>query len=214
MRLYRRAPPPLTVFITILSLFIVVGLLVGTAVTLANYVGLRDAAAKVAADAFEAKIARINERRIAYFAPVYLMTALARDNAPVSIADTVARQRFQKLVLPGLTLNPQISGICRYDNDNPFRILSVTDHEKNFIADLAGPSATRFAVQDIHAEAGGARTETWRFSTKIIASSDRIARFARTMTHGRAAGIRTQRQNRKPSFAPRCIFSPPLARSA
>jgi adenylate cyclase len=69
------ASPPrkqrLSLFVTVLSLFLMVALLVGTAVTVTNYFETRQTALKVAADTFQSTINRINEQRLALHRLIY-----------------------------------------------------------------------------------------------------------------------------------------------
>ena len=53
----------------------------GRAVTVTNYFETRRTAIKVAADTFKTTIGRINEQRLAFFTPAFLLTAILR-NAP------------------------------------------------------------------------------------------------------------------------------------
>ena len=59
----------LSLFVTVLSLFLFGALLVGTGVTITNYIHTRQTAARVASDTFDTTIDRINERRLAFFHP-------------------------------------------------------------------------------------------------------------------------------------------------
>jgi adenylate cyclase len=155
-----------TLFVTILSLFLIVAVLVGAAVTIVNYVQIRDTTAKVASNTFDTTIDRINERRLSFFAPVYLMIQLLRAN-PSLLQDAESKETILQLVLPALSQNPQISAIyVGYQNGNYFQILSVSEAEQAFIAGLGGPSATRFAIQEIRAGDPGVRDQTWRFLDK------------------------------------------------
>lgn len=155
--------PRITLFVTVLTLFLTVALLVGTAVTIANYIEARKVALKVAADTFHATISRINERRLAFFAPVFLMTDVLQA-APLLQQADASRDPILQLVLSSLRSNPQISAVyAGYQNGNYFQVLSISEAEKPFISRLGGPPATRFAVQEIRADASGARKETWKF---------------------------------------------------
>jgi adenylate cyclase len=163
MRPSKPYQPRVTLFITILTLFLFVALLVGTAITAANFVETRGTAERVAADAFAATIDRIDARRQALFAPVFQMAELLRDDAATKRPDE-AKEAMLHLALPGLTLNPQISSIyAGYANGNFLQIMSVADAEKPFIARLGGPAVTRFVVREIGADEDGARIESWRF---------------------------------------------------
>jgi hypothetical protein len=61
-------------------LFLFGALLVGAGVTISNYVHTRQTAARVASDTFDTTIDRINERRLAFFAPVFLIAELLRND--------------------------------------------------------------------------------------------------------------------------------------
>jgi adenylate cyclase len=155
--------PRFTLFVTVLSLFLFVALLVGAGVTLTNYIQTRETAMKVAADAFDATIARINEQRLAFFAPVYLITALLRNDPSIHQANG-SKDAIRQLALSGLSYSPQISAVyVGYDNGNYFQVLSISEAEKPFIAKLGGPPLTRFAVEEIHTDDSGVRTLTWQF---------------------------------------------------
>ena len=56
MRTSPNSGPRLSVFVTVLTLFLIVALLVGTAVTIANYIEDRKTAVKVAGDTFHSTI--------------------------------------------------------------------------------------------------------------------------------------------------------------
>jgi adenylate cyclase len=155
--------PRLTLFATVLSLFLVVALLVGAAVTITNYVQTRRTAISVAADTFHATIDRINEKRLAFFAPAFLVTELLR-NAPSLQQEDGSKDAARQLVLSSFEPNPQISAVyVGYENGNYFQILSITESEKAFVEQLGGPPLTRFAVQEIRVDDKGARTQTWQF---------------------------------------------------
>jgi adenylate cyclase len=67
------------------------------------------------------------------------------------------------LILSSLALSPQISAVyAGYENGNYFQVLSISEAEKSFIARLGGPTPTRFAIQEIRADNGGVRVETWQ----------------------------------------------------
>jgi adenylate cyclase len=166
MRSSSSASPRPTLFLTILSLFLIVAVLVGAAVTIVNYVQIRDTTAKVASNTFETTIDRINERRLSFFAPVYLMIQLLRSNPSVR-EDAGSKEAILQIVLPALSQNPQISAIyVGYQTGNYLQILSISEAERAFIAGVGGPPATRFAIQDISAGDNGVRTQTWRFLDK------------------------------------------------
>jgi adenylate cyclase len=155
--------PRLTLFTTVLSLFLIVALLVGTAVTLTNYFETHRTAIKVADDTFRSTISRINEQRLAFFAPAFLLTSILRD-APAFQASDGSKDEIRQLVLTSLKSNPQISAIyVGYENGNFFHVLSISDAEKMFVEELGGPALTRFAIQEIRTGDNGARTQTWLF---------------------------------------------------
>ncbi|MFO1108049.1 MAG: adenylate/guanylate cyclase domain-containing protein [Bradyrhizobium sp.] len=157
------AGPRVTLFVTVLSLFLIVALLVGTVVTITNYIEARKTALKVAEDAFRATINQINERRLAFFAPAFLLTEVLQ-TAPSLQQESASRDPFLQLVLSSLKSNPQISAIyAGHQNGNYFQVLSISEHEKPFIARLGGPSSTRYAIQDIRSDGSAGRKETWRF---------------------------------------------------
>lgn len=160
------SPPPkkrLTLFTTVLSLFLLVALLVGTAVTVTNYFETRRTAMKVAAVTFQSTISRINEQRVAFFTPAYLLTAILR-NAPSFQSSDGSKEAIWQLILASLKSHPQISAAyVGYENGNFFHLLSITEAEKAFIEQLGGPPLTRFAIQEIRTDSGGARVQTWLF---------------------------------------------------
>ena len=106
MRPFTSTNARFSLFVTILSLFLTVALLVGTAVTIANYVQVRETTTKVAADAFDAALDRINERRLAFFAPVYLMIQILRSNPSLHQDDAGAKEAILRLAAPALRSNP------------------------------------------------------------------------------------------------------------
>lgn len=161
------ASPPrkqhLSLFVTVLSLFLIVALLVGTAVTVTNYFETRQTALKVAADTFQSTISRINEQRLAFFTPAYLLTTILR-NAPSFQTSDGSKDAIRQLILTSLKGNPQISAAyVGYENGNFFHVLSITEAEKAFIEELGGPALTRFAIQEIRTDNSGARVQTWLF---------------------------------------------------
>src|SRR5277367_2626842 len=152
--------PRFTLFVTILTLFLFAALLVGAGVTVADYVQNRRNAIRVAAETFEEKIGRINERRLAFFAAPFLLVQQFRDD-PVIRQPTGSKEEVLRLLLTSLTPNPQISAVyAGYENGNYFQVLSISEAEKPFIAGLGGPPPTRFAIQDIRTDDQGARVET------------------------------------------------------
>jgi adenylate cyclase len=163
MRTYPTSGPRLSLFVTVLSLFLIVALLVGTAITITNYIEARKTAVKSAADVFHATINQINERRLAFFAPVFLI-ADQLHNAPSFQQADGSKEPFLPLVLSSLKSNPQISAAyAGYENGNYFQVLSISDDEKPFVARLGGPPLTRYAIEEIRVDNSGVRNETWRF---------------------------------------------------
>lgn len=155
--------PRLTLFTTVLSLFLVVALLIGTAVTVTNYLQTHQTAMKVASDTFATTINRINEQRVAFFTPAYLISELLRRAPSLQQADG-SKDVARELVLTSLKSNPQISAIyVGYENGNFYHILSISESEKASIEQLGGPPSTRFAIQEIRSGDDGARTQTWLF---------------------------------------------------
>ena len=153
----------ITLFGTVLSLFLIVALLVGSAVTVSNYLETRRTAVKVAADTFQSTIGRINEQRFAFFTPAYLLTTILR-NAPSFQTSDGSKEAIRQLILTSLKGNPQISAAyVGYENGNFFHFLSIAEGEKAFVEQLGGPPLTRFVIQEIRADAGGARVQTWLF---------------------------------------------------
>ncbi|KJC53774.1 hypothetical protein UB31_07150 [Bradyrhizobium sp. LTSP849] len=139
-------PPRLTLFTTVLSLFLIVALLVGTAVTVTNYFETRRTALKVAAETFRSTINRINEQRLAFFTPAYLLTNVLR-NMPSLQSSAGSKDAVRQLILSSLKVNPQISAIyVGYENGNFFHALSFSDSEKAFLEELQAPPLTRFAI--------------------------------------------------------------------
>jgi adenylate cyclase len=155
--------PRITLFVTVLSLFLMVALLVGTAVTIANYIEARKTASKVAGDTFRATIGQINERRLAFFAPAFMIMDVFPNAPSLQQADQVD-EHIRQLVLSSLRSNPQISAVyVGYQNGNYLQALSISESEKAFITRLGGPLLARYAVQKILADKNGTRTETWTF---------------------------------------------------
>jgi adenylate cyclase len=163
-------PPPrrahLTLFVTVLSLFLMVALLVGTAVTVTNYIETRKTAAKVADDTFRVTMNRINEQRLAFFTPAFLLTTVLRNAPSFQIADG-SKDAIRQLIITSLKSSPQISAAyVGYENGNFFHVLSITESEKAFVEQLGGPPLTRFVIQEIRTENNGERVQTWLFLDK------------------------------------------------
>jgi adenylate cyclase len=156
----------LTLFVTVLSLFLMVALLVGITVTITNYIETRKTAIKVADDTFRVTINRINEQRLAFFTPAYLLTTVLR-NAPSFQTADASKDAIRQLILTSLKSSPQISAAyVGYENGNFFHVLSITESEKAFVQQLGGPPLTRFVIQDIRTDNTGARVQTWTFLDK------------------------------------------------
>src|ERR1700754_1621130 len=137
--------PRITLFVTVLTLFLMVAVLVGTAVTIANYVEARQTAVKVASDTFQLKINQINERRLAFFAPAFIISDVFPNSPALQQADG-SRQSIMNLVLSSMKSSLQISAVYEgYQNDNYIQALSISDAEKAFVARLGGPVLTRYA---------------------------------------------------------------------
>ena len=135
----RAAKQRITLFSTVLSLFLMVALLVGSAVTVSNYLETRRTAVKVAADTFQSTIGRINEQRFAFFTPAYLLTTILR-NAPSFQTSDGSKDAIRPLILTSLKANPQISAAyVGYENGNFFHFLSIAEAEKAFVEQLGGP---------------------------------------------------------------------------
>src|SRR5262245_34972838 len=96
----------LTLFVTVLSLFLAMAVLLVTSITAANFVQSREIATKAAVQMFEATIAQVNEKRQAFFSPVYLVTELLRNDRSFRNS-TGARETIEQLITSALTLNPQ-----------------------------------------------------------------------------------------------------------
>ena len=153
-----------SLFVTILSLFLIVAILVGTGITIINSIEIHQATTRIASSSFDTAIYKVNERRLAFTAPVYLMLQLLRSDPTFQQETDATKEAITQLVLPALKLNSQISAIyTAYRNGDYFFILSVPEAERAFIAHLGGPPATRFAIRDIRADPNEARVETWRF---------------------------------------------------
>src|SRR6201999_2575335 len=131
--------PRRPLFVTVLSLFLAVALLVATAVTVTNYIETGKTAVKVADDTFSMTINRINEQRVAFFTPAFLLTNVLR-NAPSFQTADGSKDAIRQLIPPRLSASPQISAVyVGYDNGNFFHILSITESEKAFVEQLGGP---------------------------------------------------------------------------
>jgi adenylate cyclase len=155
--------PRITIFVTVLTLFVLAALLLGTALTITNYVETRRTAIRAASETFKATIDRINERRLGFFAPAFLITTQLSEDPSVKQMDAL-KMSIQPLIMTSLTLNPQISAAyVGYENGDYFQVLSISDVEISFVTRLGGPPTTRFAVQEIHHDVAGKRTETWLF---------------------------------------------------
>ena len=85
-------------------------------------------------------------------------------NAPSFQTADGSKDAIRPLILSSLKLNPQLSAVyVGYGNGNFFHILSISEAEKAFVAELGGPPLTRFVIQDIRTGEAGTRTQTWRF---------------------------------------------------
>lgn len=163
MRSASARSPRIPIFVTVLTLFVLAALLLGTALTITNYVETRRTAIKAAAETFKATIDRINERRLGFFAPAFLIAAQLSEDPSVKEFDGLETS-IRALILTSLTLNPQISAAyVGYEDGDYFQILSISEAEVSFVARLGGPPATRFAIQEIRHDVAGKRTETWQF---------------------------------------------------
>ena len=96
-----RTAPRFTLVVTVVSLFLTVALLVGAAVTVTNYIEARRTALKVAGDTFRATISQINERRLAFFAPAFMVTDIF-PNAPALQRSDGPREATVQLILSSL----------------------------------------------------------------------------------------------------------------
>lgn len=152
----------LSLFVTILTMFLCTALLVGLGVAISDYVQNRRIALRVAAETFKEKIGRINERRTAFFASPFLIVEQLHDD-PVLRQAAGSKDAILKVILSSLTMNPHISAVyAGYETGDYFQILSISDSEKFFIDRMGAPPTTRFMVQQI--ESGtGTRMESWRF---------------------------------------------------
>jgi adenylate cyclase len=163
MRPFKLHRPRLSLFVTILSLFLTVAFLVGAGITAANFIETRQTAERVAASAFASTIKWIGGRRQAFFMPVFEIAELLRSDATIAESDD-AKDAMLHLALPGLVLNPQISSVyAGYETGNFLQIMSISSVERPFIVRLGGPAATRFAIREIGRDKAGVRVETWRF---------------------------------------------------
>lgn len=172
--------PRITLFVTILTLFLSAALLVGVGVTTADYIQNRRNAFKIASETFNEKVGRINERRLAFFAAPFLL-AQQLPEQPLLRNPGGSKDPILRVILSSLTMNPQISAVyAGYENGNFFHVLSISDAEKSFVEKTGGPAATRFAIREIRAD-GGVRMESWRFldagGREIGTLGDRIAAF-------------------------------------
>ena len=79
--------PRIPIFVTVLTLFMLAALLLGTALTIASFIETRRSAIRAASETFKATIDRINERRLGFFAPAFLMTAQLADDPSVKRMD-------------------------------------------------------------------------------------------------------------------------------
>ena len=148
-------------------MFISVAVLVGAAVTIVTYFQIRKSTDKIASSTFGATIERINERQIAFFAPVFLLIQLLRSDPALHQDAVASKQQILQLVLPALEMNPQISAIyVGYENGDFFHVLSLTEGDQAFMERLGAPPATRFAVHEINTGNNGPGVETWRFLDK------------------------------------------------
>src|SRR5262245_38459008 len=98
--------PSITLFVTILTLFLSAALLAGVGVTVADYIQNRRNAFKVATETFKEKIGRINERRLAFFAAPFLIAQQLPDQ-PLLRNPAGSRDPILKMILSSLALNPQ-----------------------------------------------------------------------------------------------------------
>lgn len=155
--------PPLSIFVTILSIFAVVVMLTGTAITVANFVQARRAALNVASATFDTTARRINEQRSSFYSPVNLFVELySRDPRIIGTPDRIDAVLLS--MLGGLRRTPQISGVyVGYENGDFYQVLSFSDYDKETVAVLGGPPESRYGLQLITSDNRGARTETLRF---------------------------------------------------
>ncbi|WFU77727.1 adenylate/guanylate cyclase domain-containing protein [Bradyrhizobium sp. CIAT3101] len=155
--------PRIPIFVTVLTLFVLAALLLGTALTVTNYLETRRAAIRAASDSFKTTIDRINERRLGFFAPAFLIAAQLSD-APAVRQIAGLKASIEPLILTSLALSPQISSAyVGYENGDYFQVLSISEAESSFVTALSAPPTTRFAIQEISHDEAGLRTETWRF---------------------------------------------------
>ncbi|WP_354058589.1 adenylate/guanylate cyclase domain-containing protein [Bradyrhizobium sp. RT6a] len=194
----------MTLFVTILTLFLVSALLVGIGVTTADYIQNRSNAQRVAADAFKEKIGRINERRLAFFAAPFLV--LQQFYGHPALRDAVeSREDILKPLLPSLMMNPQISAVyVGYESGNFFHVLSISEAEKPFIEQQGGPPATRFALHEIRV-VDGVRETSWTFldarGQQIGALADRAATYdPRSRDWYREARAQPEKMIRTPPY--------------
>ena len=93
----------------------------------------------------------------------YLLTTILR-NAPSFQSADGSKDAIRQLILTSLKSHPQISAAyVGYENGDFFHALSITEAENTFVEQLGGPPLTRFAIQEIRADNGGARVQTWLF---------------------------------------------------
>lgn len=162
MRSVRRSPR-IPIFVTVLTLFVLATLLLGTALTIANYVETRRTAIRAASETFRATIDRINERRLGFFAPAFLMVVQLSEDPSIKQPDG-PKTSARTLLLTSFMLNPQISAAyVGYENGDYFQILSISEAEIGFINRLGAPLETRFAIQEIHRDTTGKRMVAWQF---------------------------------------------------
>ena len=203
----------ITLFGTVLSLFLIVALLVGSAVTVSNYLETRRTAVKVAADTFQSTIGRINEQRFAFFTPAYLLTTILR-NAPSFQTSDGSKEAIRQLILTSLKGNPQISAAyVGYENGNFFHFLSIAEGEKAFVEQLGGPPLTRFVIQEIVRTPAAPACRPGCSSTKKTVRSERSPGRRRLLILAAAAGTAMPWSTRRPSSGRCHIASRPRRRS-
>ncbi|MEQ8510669.1 MAG: adenylate/guanylate cyclase domain-containing protein [Rhodospirillaceae bacterium] len=157
----------ISVFVTILSLFLLISVLIGVAITAANYWQLEKTAEVSAAETFAAAIQRVDEKKNALFGDLILVTelfsdvpAVARTRPPLDM-DGLLPNLFRALLL-----NPHMFQVyAGYENGDFYQVFSLLPDDKETAVALDAPAGSRFAVHTITLK-NGVRDQTWRFYTQ------------------------------------------------
>ncbi len=163
------APPQgphskISVFVTILSLFLLISVLIGVAITAVNYWQLQKTAEMTAAETFEAAIQRVNEKKEALFGDLVIVTELFNDAPTVMrAAPTLNMDVILPNIFRALTLSPHMFQVyAGYENGDFYQVFSLLPGDTDTVKALNAPPGSRFAVHKITLE-NEARVQTWQY---------------------------------------------------